>query len=181
MSYYYIEASILEQRRMEMKETDDFKGLFENMNTIAMNLFLDRLVAEFGEERMKAIVEEVFQEAICIDHDALVRRAKQAFDIDEYVFREEIGYMSEEDATEEEVAHVLIMENLEYEFMDDIEILIRMGRDEDLEAYVAAVIEGMEDADGLLTGYSPDSPAGLSLLMRGCMEEGRPLDFFNSW
>ena len=153
---------------------DGVKRLFGKMDGFTMNLFLDRMVAEFGEERLKELAENLTDNEVNMDRASIVARARDASE-------DPLGIALEVDDYEdlEDRAYDMMFDNLYSEFRDDIKALDRLGRHEDLHEYVSAIIEGLGESEGLLVELSPHSHKILAHRLRECLEKGRIMDFFD--
>ena len=153
---------------------DGFKRLFGKMDGFTMNLFLDRLIAEYGEERLKELAEDLTSEQIVIDRTSIVTRARDASE-------DPLGIALEVDNYEdlEDKAFDMMFDNLYSEFRDDIEALNRLGRHEDVREYVSAIIEGLNESEGLLVELSPHSHKMLAHRLKECLENDCVMDFFD--
>ncbi len=173
-SDYYIDSPIHRKVRRMDSYDDGFKRLFGKMDGFTMNLFLDRLIAEFGEERLKELAEDLTSEQIVIDRTSIVTRARDASE-------DPLGIALEVDNYEdlEDKAFDMMFDNLYSEFRDDIEALNRLGRHEDVREYVSAIIEGLNESEGLLVELSPHSHKMLAHRLKECLENDCVMDFFD--
>ena len=153
---------------------DGVKRLFGKMDGFTMNLFLDRMVAEFGEERLKELAENLTDNEVNMDRASIVARARDASE-------DPLGIALEVDDYEdlEDRAYDMMFDNLYSEFRDDIKALDRLGRHENLHEYVSAIIEGLGESEGLLVELSPHSHKILAHRLGECLEKGRIMDFFD--
>ena len=153
---------------------DGVKRLFGKMDGFTMNLFLDRMVAEFGEERLKELSENLTDNEVDMDRASIVARARDASE-------DPLGIALEVDDYEdlEDRAYDMMFDNLYSEFRDDIKALYRLGRHEDIHEYVSAIIEGLGESEGLLVELSHHSHKILAHRLGECLEKGCIMDFFD--
>jgi hypothetical protein len=169
-----MDAPIL-QKVIEMGSCDEgIDKLFGTMDGFAMNLFLDRLVAEFGEEGLKELAEGMMDKNVDMNRASIVARAKDASE-------DPIGIALEAEEYEDLESNVsdMMFDNLYSEFRDDIEVLNRLGRHEDVREYVSAIIEGLGESEGLLAELNPHAPETLAHQLKECLDEGNVMDFFD--
>ena len=78
-----------------------------------------------------------------------------------------------------DVADRLMWETLKKEFEKDLRRLERSGDEEALKGYVEAIIEGLEETDGILVEYSPDTADVMISMLREYLKKGKVSTLFS--